>query len=91
MPDVLAASPPVELFLHDSLHTYDHMSQEFEIAIEHMDRGGVLASEDIDANTAWDDILDDQSDRIRCAERFYAKHGLDETHKEVGLAGVIPK
>lgn len=88
MPTVLSEIPAVDMFVHDSLHTYDHMYNEFDIALTHMTAGGILASEDIDANRAWDDILEEHADRVTISARFYAKQGVDESHKEVGVAAI---
>jgi predicted O-methyltransferase YrrM len=38
---------PVDLFLHDSLHTFDHMTWEFETALPSLSPSGILASDDI--------------------------------------------
>lgn len=47
----------VDLFFHDSSHTYENMTFEFEWAQEHTRRGSVLVSDDIDRNTAFSDFL----------------------------------
>ena len=35
------------MFYHDSLHTYDHMSWEYQVASAWLKPGGVLASHDV--------------------------------------------
>ena len=35
------------MFHHDSLHTFRHMTWEFETAFPHLTAGGVLSSDDI--------------------------------------------
>lgn len=77
MPKVLTNVLPVDMFLHDSLHTYDHMYSEFDIALNFMNDGGILASEDIDANNAWEDVIEDHQDRVVTSKRFYAKQGIE--------------
>jgi predicted O-methyltransferase YrrM len=37
----------VDMFLHDSLHTFDHMTWEFETALPYLSPAGILASDDI--------------------------------------------
>jgi predicted O-methyltransferase YrrM len=46
----------VDFFLHDSLHTYSHMSFEFETVWPHLKEGGILASDDADVNSAFADF-----------------------------------
>lgn len=43
----------VDLFIHDSLHTYEVMRAEYELAWPHLDRGRVLASDDVNFNKAF--------------------------------------
>ncbi|MCI4323455.1 MAG: class I SAM-dependent methyltransferase, partial [Thermoplasmata archaeon] len=47
----------LDLFLHDSLHLYDHMSAEYRAAWPHLRPGGYLLSHDIHNNPAWRDFL----------------------------------
>lgn len=57
LPSVLADCGKVGLFLHDSLHTREHMLFEFRTAWPYLEPGGVLASDDAfvghDALTAF--------------------------------------
>jgi predicted O-methyltransferase YrrM len=57
----------VDLFLHDSNHTYSHMTAEFNWAVEHMPEGGVICSHDVLFSNAWKHFLSAQ--RIK-------KHGV---------------
>jgi predicted O-methyltransferase YrrM len=55
LPGLLASAGPVDLFYHDSDHSYDHMLWEFRAAWPHLAAGGVLVSDDISWNPAlWD-------------------------------------
>lgn len=54
---------PVDLFFHDSLHTYDHMMFEFNWTDQHSLPGTILVSDDISWNTAFDDFLGQRTDR----------------------------
>jgi predicted O-methyltransferase YrrM len=47
LPMLLARCGPVDIFYHDSLHTFDHMTWEFETALPSLSRSGVLASDDV--------------------------------------------
>lgn len=50
-------SPAVDLFLHDSLHSYETMLWEYTQAWPHLVRGGVLLSHDVQVNRAWPTFL----------------------------------
>ena len=43
----------VDLFVHDSLHTYRNMRQEFAVAWTHLKTGGWIVSDDIEGNAAF--------------------------------------
>ena len=47
---------PIDIFLHDSLHTYENMSFEFEWANQHMPSGGIIMSHDIGTNNSLYDF-----------------------------------
>ncbi len=46
----------IDLFFHDSEHTYQNMLDEYEIAWPHIRRKGILTSHDIDWNGAFNDF-----------------------------------
>lgn len=52
----------VDIFLHDSLHTQEHMSFEFHWADGHLSPGGILCSDDIDINQAFMAFLQEHKD-----------------------------
>ena len=47
LPPLMAGLGPIDFFHHDSLHTFDHMTWEYEQAMAHLSPGGVLSSHDI--------------------------------------------
>jgi hypothetical protein len=47
LPPLLAQLGRIDLFHHDSLHTYEHMMWEYDTALSHLDAGGVLSSDDV--------------------------------------------
>jgi Methyltransferase domain len=51
LPALLSRLPHVDLFLHDDLHTPDHMLWEYRLVWPHLPPGGMLASDDV--NFAW--------------------------------------
>jgi predicted O-methyltransferase YrrM len=50
---LLARVGPLDLFIHDSLHTYRNMRDEFALAWPALCPGGVLISDDIEGNAAF--------------------------------------
>ncbi len=54
----------VDLFFHDSLHTYSHMMFEYNWALEHMHKGSILVSDDINWNRAFHDFVARNRDRL---------------------------
>ena len=87
MEETLPGIPSVDLFYHDSLHSYDHMTAEFEIACQHMSDGGLFMSEDIDNNDAWEDFHATHSDELVGDYRYYSMQGI-ETKREIGATVV---
>ncbi|NHX41495.1 MULTISPECIES: class I SAM-dependent methyltransferase [Haloarcula] len=57
LPKVVEQTPPT-VFLHDSLHTKEHMLFEFETAIESMGSGNVLLSDNVMFNDAFETVAD---------------------------------
>jgi predicted O-methyltransferase YrrM len=56
LPSVLRETGTIDLFVHDSLHTYSHMKWEFESALRSLRPGGVIIAVDIDGNRAFEEI-----------------------------------
>jgi hypothetical protein len=65
---LLSTLGKIDIFVHDSLHTYEHMMFEFETAWAHLRGGGLLVSDDIDLHSA----LPDFAASIQCPQvRFH--------------------
>lgn len=47
LPGLLAALGRIDMFHHDSLHTFEHMAWEYRTAALHLSRDGVLSSHDV--------------------------------------------
>jgi predicted O-methyltransferase YrrM len=47
LPHLLEQLGEIDIFHHDSLHTYEHMTWEYETALRHLSRGGALSSHDV--------------------------------------------
>ena len=75
LPELLTALGRVDLFLHDSDHSYEHMAFEFAQAVPRLADGGLLMSDDVHLHAAWDDCC--------------ARYGLRPTR--VGNLGVTRK
>jgi predicted O-methyltransferase YrrM len=54
---LLAEGSAVDIFIHDSDHSYDHMHWEFEQVWPLIRPGGLLLSDDILGNQAFDDFV----------------------------------
>ncbi|MGB8322337.1 MAG: class I SAM-dependent methyltransferase, partial [Candidatus Acidiferrum sp.] len=44
---------PIDLFVHDSMHTYRNMAREFALAWSALRPGGILISDDVEGNSAF--------------------------------------
>jgi hypothetical protein len=49
--------PRATMFIHDSLHSYDRMRDEYRVAWPHLVAGGWLLSHDIHNNRAWPEVV----------------------------------
>ncbi|MBA2458908.1 MAG: class I SAM-dependent methyltransferase [Gemmatimonadales bacterium] len=47
LPSLLRRCASIDMFHHDSLHTFEHMTWEFETAFPYLKPGGVLSSDDV--------------------------------------------
>jgi len=55
LPRILSEAGAIDLFVHDSLHTYSHMKWEFEMAVRGLRPGGILIFDDIEGNRAFEE------------------------------------
>jgi predicted O-methyltransferase YrrM len=62
LPELLDEVGSVDFFLHDSLHTYVHMMEEYEMVFRYMNAGGAVCSHDVLLTNAW--------------KHFTTQHGL---------------
>ena len=53
---VLSEHSEIDIFLHDSYHTYDFMTFEFKLAWKYLSDKGILLSHDINVNDAFEDF-----------------------------------
>lgn len=59
LPEVLENNEPIDMSLHDSDHSKEHMKWEFDQGLDHLTDGGVLASHDIIRNNAFENATRD--------------------------------
>lgn len=60
LPPLLEELGEIDTFIHDSEHSYECMTFEFKTAWEYLNEGGLLLSHDIDVNTAFEDMVQEQ-------------------------------
>jgi hypothetical protein len=60
LPFLLRRLEQIDIFIHDSEHSYAHMQWEFRTAFPRIRPGGYLWSDDIRANTAWHDFCEER-------------------------------
>jgi len=56
LPDVMNRSGGVDVFIHDSEHTYETMMFEYGLGMKHLKQGGILLSDDTSRNNAFIDF-----------------------------------
>lgn len=56
LPRLLEEVRPVDLFVHDSLHTYRNMRREFEVVWPRLRVGGVILADDVERNRAFGEL-----------------------------------
>ena len=77
LPQLLRELPALDLFTHDSLHTYEHMKFEFEQAFPFLRSGGILIADDALWNEAFWDFA-----RGQAVPNAQILHGVGVLRKE---------
>ena len=57
LPALLSSIEEIDVFVHDSLHTYRHMTFEFDAAWPRVRPGGALIADNVDLNNAFRDFV----------------------------------
>lgn len=57
LPSLLSRLGDIDMFIHDSAHTYDQMRFEFEESYSHLRPQGLLLSDDVSFNSAFRDFV----------------------------------
>jgi hypothetical protein len=61
LPGLLRRLGTLQLFIHDSLHTYANMTREITAAWAHLEPGGLLICDDVECNCAFKKFAADSS------------------------------
>lgn len=56
LPRALSEAGQIDVFMHDSEHSYEHMMFEFETAYPHLRKGAILLSDDVSWNDSFRDF-----------------------------------
>lgn len=67
LPSLIKKEKDIDIFIHDSLHTYDYMIWEYEVVWNNLRKGGLLCSDDIFVCNAFQDF----SKKVK--KKFYQK------------------
>lgn len=76
LPSLLKELGRVDLFLHDSLHTYDNMKFELRRIVPYLSRPGVVISDDIHGNRAFLEWVLERRPDFWAAVREKSKDGI---------------
>lgn len=57
LPALLQRLKSIDIFFHDSDHSYEHMKFEFETVFPYLKTGGVLLSDDVDKNNSFSEFI----------------------------------
>lgn len=71
LPRLLKQLGIIDAFNHDSLHTTQHMTWEYETAWPHVRHGGVMSSHDIVMTPSWERFCKRHEAEIAAAGRVY--------------------
>jgi predicted O-methyltransferase YrrM len=82
LPGLVAQLPQLDMFLHDSLHTYRNMKLEFTTVWPKLSAGGVLISDDVEMNRAFQNLI---------AEHDVSFAGVAKEQQKNSMLGVAIK
>jgi len=74
LPALLTKLSDIDMFFHDSDHSYDNMWNEFRLAFGFLKHGGLLVSHDIDQNTSFWDFV--KSVKHKANEVYFTNIGV---------------
>lgn len=83
----LDSEPALGVFIHDTLHTYEHERFELETAADRLVPGGVLISDNAHASTALKDVCEARGLRYE----FFDERPLDHFSPGAGIGAGGPQ
>jgi len=54
----------IDMFIHDSEHSYETMMYEYSVSWEHLKKNGILASDDINHSNAFEEFTKKHANEI---------------------------
>ena len=66
----------IDFFVHDSMHTYEHMMWEYKRIWPYLRQGGLFLSHDVDANEAFLDFMKEVNIRWKDYRVFHVLGGF---------------
>lgn len=72
LPELLKKINKIDIFFHDSLHTYEHMLFEYETAWPHITKNGLLISHDV----LWNEAFLEFSKKVNLKPSIYYSLGV---------------
>ncbi len=72
LPELLDKLQQIDLFFHDSDHSYNNMQFEFKIASKYLKKGGIILSDDIHKNTAFEEFVN----KSKFKTAYFTKGGM---------------
>jgi predicted O-methyltransferase YrrM len=70
LPKLLNAIGSIDMFQHDSDHSYEYMQFEYRTALKALHVGGIISSDDVNQNSAFDEITNLLSESHVIGERY---------------------
>lgn len=74
--NLLEQTEEIDIFHHDSMHTYDLMAFEYETAWKYLRQGGLLLSHDVNWNSAFVDFCEKHSVAYRIYKGKHTDIGI---------------
>ncbi len=82
---IVSVTGPIDMFLHDSDHSWKCQSWEYQWAWENVRSGGIIASDDV----GWSDTTPDNPHHAW--DQFLARHGMEGKSVKINNAEYIRK
>ena len=57
LPSLFSEFQKVDIFFHDSDHSYENMKFEFDTVLPYVSKNGYIISDDIDKNSAFEEFV----------------------------------